>query len=339
MLVTACGRIGFAPLGGDVAVDGPIASLCKGASLDGNGNGIPDACDACVLAGIACDQGVPVGGLPTYSERVTAIGWNLARAEPIGFRDQYMRFGDGTASLVFATNPAPAPLLQLRLASIEVAHAHTKDRVTCKASAQPSTSYCDGTVFATWSAPAAPIDFYQDYVLGPFAWTAALPIQVFGATVCGGPVDAMARATGCGDDSTRTQITDPARQQIGTGAGYDGIDFTLWDYLLTNTDSPFAYPIAAAGHLVFEGAIHFIAELEVAEAPHGVYLAIDGALMPMATGLGTATRGAYRIVQPLGNACRSYHFIVQSADDRIWRYPASGELRTTGESCVEEWIP
>lgn len=48
----------------------------------------------------------------------------------------------------------------------------------------------------------------------------------------------------------------------------------------------------------------------------------------------------YRTVQPIGTACRSYYYLLVASDGMIWRYPGSGQLRTSGEgSCTEDWMP
>jgi hypothetical protein len=56
--------------------------------------------------------------------------------------------------------------------------------------------------------------------------------------------------------------------------------------------------------------------------------------------MGTDTNGHWSLAQTMGTACRSYHFEAVDSAGNVWRYPASGELRTYGEgNCTEDYLP
>ncbi len=157
----ACGRIGFdnsaideGDSSGESEVDAgaatvdasppapdarPLVTGCvddDGSDIDFDG--IPDACDPCVSADkmtdpCAADNGVPtLALLPSWSEKAFHMALNIARADHVGFRDEYMTFSDKSASEVFSDSPAARSSLHYRQLSAEGGRMHTASFVNCE---------------------------------------------------------------------------------------------------------------------------------------------------------------------------------------------------------------
>jgi hypothetical protein len=325
-------------------IDPATMGLCDDAT-DVNVNGIPDLCDPCAASTPpdGCStHGVPIDGLPSHPERVFLIGMNALRADPIGYRDTYMVFGDGTGANVFATDPPSAPLVAYNHRITSGSHAQTADRVVCGGTEPPYIDgLCDGTTFDTWAAAHQPIAGRLYYHLGPYAMTPELPIRLFGAFVCLGPIEYVTYASRlCQTDAARDLFVNPVHRTFGPGIGYyDPITYSIWAILVDDQAPAFAFPAPTGGHFVFGTDIHYALNVETAAAPRGAYAVIDGVRTDMTLALGSPTRGMFRVVEPAA-ACKSYYFLLVDGDGAIWRYPAAGSLRTTiYGTCDEDWVP
>jgi hypothetical protein len=321
----------------------PQSSLCPGDPTDTNGNGIPDSCDPCsgpsAPAGCA-DLGTSVGGLPNHAERVWMIALNAVRADPLGYKATYMVFGDATDVNVFATSTAAVPAMALSRTGNQGGHLHATNRVMCTPASTAVTNLCDGTPYATWSAPYQPISVPYWYSLGPDSWTGELPIRVFGAILCGGSIQSGTYAVfTCKTDGSRDVFVGTSHTQFGPGEGYnDAMQYSVWDMLDSDQAVPFAFPAPSDGHFLFGTEIHFALNVDATAPPKAVYLYVDGTQLAMTPALGTSSRGMYRVVQPAGTTCRNYYMILVDAAGQLWRYPALGFLVTNGEAACEDWV-
>jgi hypothetical protein len=100
-------------------------------------------------------------------------------------------------------------------------------------------------------------------------------------------------------------------------------------------------PLVDGAHLLFpSGSTTFLASWEAPAGPRSVTLVLDGTPRALALDLGVAARGSWATSLARGTGCRSYHFEAVDGAGASWRFPASGEFRTTGEgSCAEEYAP
>ena len=90
--------------------------VCEGFddNMDADLDLVPDGCDLCPGlddSDAACiPHGVPQNGFPIWQERALHTAVNMARIDPIGFRDLYMNATDSSADHIMEAYPASDPL-------------------------------------------------------------------------------------------------------------------------------------------------------------------------------------------------------------------------------------
>ena len=349
VVLVGCGRIGFDALvdpTGDEDGDGIVNAddLCVGDDrVDVNGNGVADACDPCLGDQTCFELGVPNASYPNWTERVFLVGANAVRSDPIGFRDTYMTFLDGTGSLVFATDSAPRRLVHYSKTLNEGARFHATDRMGCAFNSTPSNAdLCDGTPHTTWAQPYGPVNAVIVAPVGRI-WQRELAFYMVGGYVCSAISVTGFAYQNCTDDAnvTRFSIALSPYGQLGPGWASDATRYEV-DGIWTNNLPPTVYPIPSGGHFFWNGGLVFALNYELTEAPpRASYVVIDGVRFPLERSVGTELRGMAQLKSTTDSAaCASFHFELVDASGMIWRYPGHGELRTFGDGpCNEDWIP
>jgi hypothetical protein len=149
-------------------------------------------------------------------------------------------------------------------------------------------------------------------------------------------------ADGSGADGHRRNIMGSSFTQLGCGYAAGGPYGKYWtqDFGRPSGSTTICSPIAAGSHIKQGTSINFLVTYYSSTnvAPQSANIVLAGTSVPLSLHLGTAARGTYRLSTPAGAACRSYHFEIRDSAGTLWRYPASGELRTFGEgSCAEDY--
>jgi hypothetical protein len=144
------------------------------------------------------------------------------------------------------------------------------------------------------------------------------------------------------NDGHRQNIMNAAYRDIGCGFVAAGATFWTQDF---GGGSSATYPrakVAGASHLFLHDrkTTFMLNYFDVdATAPTTVSLILEGTSHAMTPHMGSAHRGTYAIELERGGTCRTYHFEVVDGDGRRHRYPAEGELVTTGEGgCEQDYV-
>ncbi len=287
------------------------------------------------LAQTCADHGIPVNGFPNWRERATLVLTDACRISPTGYRAAYLP----TAPTILLPALYPAvPPLQWNLALNQSSRAHSTDLATTSNCGFQHDS-CNGTA---WNVRIA--SYYPSYsTIGEnIAAGYGDPL----ATVNGWLLDSVAgipAVDGSGADGHRRNIMYSGFTQIGCGYATGPNTYSRYwtqDFGRPQTATTICSPIAAGSHIIQNGSVVFLATFYDAQnaAPQSANIVISGVASPMALHLGTAARGTYRFASTAGSSCRSYHFEFRDAAGALQRYPARGELRTSGEgSCTEDY--
>jgi hypothetical protein len=260
---------------------------------------------------------------------------NACRIAPTAYRDTLLP----TAPTILQPSayPAIAPL-QWSYQLNQSSRAHSADLATTIGCAFQHDS-CNGT---SWSAriasyyPAAyslgeniaagysdPLSTVNGWLLDP--WNTGLPA-----------------ADNSGNDGHRRNIMSPMFTQLGCGYGSGTNQYgRYWtqDFGTPQATAPVCSPLTGGSHIFQTAAVSFLATYYDNAAPQSASVVISGIASPMTVYLGTAARGTYRLTSLMGTSCRSYHFEFRNAAGVLQRFPARGELRTTGEGgCTEDYV-
>jgi hypothetical protein len=340
---------------------GPERVCWAGACLELGCRGNPPAPAGCDTWGVpralgharcqpagACDGGdEPLGAsTPSWRERAFVTLVNAARAAPVAYRDRYMSFRDTSGANVFDSNPGPRQPMAWHHVAAQAARFHATDRTGCTTAQVYAHSLCDGTAFATWSGwflSGAGEVFFE----WPQAARPELVLGIVNGFICDGSTWDMAGYPGQGcvtDDSSaaghrRLLVLNTSYRQLGAGFARTG-NRTEWSGVPTSAAPPPWPPAAWGAHFFHGNQIVFGLNVSASEAPLGVWVVLDGQARPLALVLGEPALGFHALSQTPAAGCRAYYFVLQDAQGRLWRHPATGLLSTTLEGgCSQDFLP
>jgi hypothetical protein len=283
--------------------------------------------------------GVPSQGFPSWRERTLLVLTNAVRMAPLDWRARYgADFSPPLAGArALEAYPGVGPV-RWNLGLNRSARAHSEDMAATPCWGHDS---CDGT---SWSSRIR--SFYG--LSGAIGENIAAgypapedPRYAMNMWLCDESGSACC-ADGASCDGHRRNIMSGSWQALGTGYGYAaGSPYrNYWTQDFGGvSDSP-GPPLIDGSHVFVGSEVVFLANWASAEGPRSVSVVLDGATSPLALDLGGATRGTWSARVVRGASCRSYHLTATDAAGTTWRYPGTGELRTTGEgNCTEDWQP
>jgi hypothetical protein len=310
------------------------------ASLAGCGGGTPfpspGGGDAAVTPAL---YGVPDQGFPSWRERALLALTNAVRMAPLDWRARYG--ADFSPSLTDAgaldAYPAVGPV-RWDPGLNRSARAHSEDMAGTPCWGHDS---CDGTswsvrIRAYYSLPGGIGENIAAGYPAPADPRHAMNMWLCdesGSTCC---------ADGASCDGHRRNIMSGSWRALGTGYGYAASSpyQNYWTQDFGGATGSTEPPLVDGSHLFIGSEVVFLANWSDAGPPRSVVVVLDGVSSPMGLDLGSATRGTWSARTARGSACRSYHLEAVDAAGTSWRYPGTGELRTSGEGgCAEDWRP
>ena len=328
---------------------------------DNDCNGTADdfgACAAIPLGGVRDAIGrdrfpESTGPAPTWAERALTVLVNAARSSPLAYRDRYLRphMRDASADHIFEEAfAAPRPLVGWNHFTGAASRMHALSRLACASPPADPTTLCDSTQWTTFSGFFTPGEYLGGRgapetmttiatFADPFGGTAlpGRPLAVANLLLCDGILFSDGTLSGCPADTAaihRAFLLSMASPEIGTGAATSG-QRMHWTVLFS-TPARHTAPVPSGSHFFDGGQIRFALNVSDTTPPRRAEVVIDGTAHPLHVDLGTATLGLLAYAEAPGPGCRSYHFRYVRGDGTVWRYPATGSLRTFGEgTCTE----
>ncbi len=305
----------------------------------------PPAVLLLVLALLACggaSEPAPAPGEPGWQERAVLALTNAVRIAPADWKRNW---SGGLGAGVLDTYPPVAPM-RWNAALGASARAHSIDMATTSVTTTtPCFQHdsCDGT---PWTQRIASHYRLSSTIGENIAAGYPDPEAVVQGWIC----DPAPNQSACSQDGTsfaghRQNIMDGTWEAMG--AGWVAItvgpfpQYWTQDFGGKAEASATASPLVDGSHLLRTGnTIRFFANYHAGGAPTSVALVLDGASHPLTPALGSAARGTYALDLPRSAGCRSYRFEAVDAAGAAWRYPAAGQLRTSGEgTCTSSFEP
>jgi hypothetical protein len=283
---------------------------------------------------------VPLNGYPLWRERTVLALTNAVRMSPGDYKLSAV-YAVGTPTLnlgtVLSTTYPSRPPFFWQYDLNRSSRQHSVEMATYSYFAHTSV---DG------GSPASRILSY--YTLsGTYGENIAAgnldPIATMHQWLC----DQATSASPCCDDGAscdghRRNIMSPSLKAMGVG--YGALPTSTYRYYWTQdfggvATAPFP-PLADGTHLLSTSQTRFIANVSTTAAVRAVTLVLEGQQLPLAVELGNTTRGTWFVTTARGTTCRPYYFVTTDSNGVLWRYPAQGQLQTTGEgTCAQEWTP
>jgi uncharacterized protein YkwD len=271
-------------------------------------------------------------GYPNWEESVLLVLVNECRMAPQEFRNRYLN----DTTVLLPQNYSAVNPLYWNLDLNKSARFHSQDMaINCDTLIHNS---CDGT-----SAGTRIKSFYKSgNSWGEnIAFNSSNPLSVIKLWLLEStrppyPLDGTA-------DGHRKNIMNSTFFETGFGISRRPSDNApYWTEDFGNGTSAFSnIPISAASHYFFKNTeITFMANVFTKSIAQSVSVILDGTSCAMSLDMGTISKGTYTVTFPRVNSCRKYHFLVKTADNVTWRYPAEGELVTYGEgNCIDNYQP
>ncbi len=275
--------------------------------------------------------GVPVDGKPTWNERSLQVLTNACRMDPTGLRDNFVLVPDILTPAVY---PKVAPVRWNP--DLDRSSRFHADEMAGGCPFRHES--CDGT------DPFVRIRGYYT------------PPGKVGENIAGGHPDPLSTLIqwlrddqggipsldGSGFDGHRKNIMDGGYREVGCGyAQGEGSLHSYWVQDFGAGPSPFTSPIVDGTHQFAVGdETEFIMNYydPAAKDPQSASLVLEGEVMPLLLGLGTASQGTYYITVATAERCRKFHFSATDGEGKAWRYPERGEFVTTLEgNCTDEY--
>lgn len=277
--------------------------------------------------------GVETEGYPNWNERAMTVLNNAVRMAPREYRDAYMLDNSPSASGILSESlfPAVQPLVYCEGLN-RAARYHADDMQVNGCGLQHDS--CDGTSAPTRvsSFLTPPCAFNGEAVL----WGLTDPRRRINLWLCD-RVGGLCCADGDYCDGHRDLLMSAGHAALGAG---DASDYAVLDY--ARGCDGYRPPLVDGSHIFFGGETRFLASYfdSPGYPPQQVVLVLGGVEHAMSLDIGQAQAGTYSVALTTAGECRSYHFRATTSPGLIYRFPASGELRTYGEgSCTESWIP
>jgi hypothetical protein len=288
---------------------------------------------------VCAGYGDKVNGFPNWQERVILTLTDACRMAPLQYRNMYI----GSSYSILLANDYPAvPPVYWNLALNESARFHAIEMAdTCGL----THNSCNGDAFNTR------IQFFyanksstlgEDIASGysdPVATMSQWLLDEQNGVV---PADlSMCGASRC--DGHRWNIMNKSYKEMGAGYAYGPQQYNyFWCQDLAGGKPESNCPIVSAVHVFpSTGTTSFLANYyDTLGKPENGSLYINDQKTVISLMLGTDSAGTYGVSVTKTNACRSYYFVFTDAKGVAWRYPATGDLVTSGEgNCVRDFTP